>query len=93
MSSRRRALAAEEQSERSSKAQQEAEQGRRVAEEEREHRTSECLGWREKHQAAENILRAQEDLRAQRRNKAVSRHEQDKKMWSGGLGSDTEMVG
>ncbi|XP_042563344.1 inner centromere protein [Clupea harengus] len=70
VSSRRRALAAEEQSERSSKAQQEAEQGRRVAEEEREHRTSECLGWREKHQAAENILRAQEDLRAQRRNKA-----------------------
>ncbi|KAG5273472.1 hypothetical protein AALO_G00151690 [Alosa alosa] len=70
VSSRRRALAAEEQSERSSKAQQEAEQARRLAERERDECTSECLGWREKHQTLENILKAQEDLKAQRRNKA-----------------------
>ncbi|KAL2093436.1 hypothetical protein ACEWY4_010748 [Coilia grayii] len=68
--SRRRALAAEEQSERFSKAQQEAEQGRRLAERERDERTSESLSWREKHQALNSILQAQEDLKAQRRNKA-----------------------
>lgn len=72
VSSRRRALAAEEQSERSGRAQQEAEQARRLVEKEREDRTAECLSWREKHRALENIFRAQEDLKAQRRNKAVS---------------------
>ncbi|XP_063052469.1 paramyosin [Engraulis encrasicolus] len=68
--SRRRALAAEEESQRLSRAQQEAEQGRRLAERERDERTSESLSWREKHQALDSILRAQEDLKAQCRNKA-----------------------
>lgn len=71
-SSRRRAEAAEEQSERCSKAQQQAEQERRLAQKEKEERISECLSWREKHQTLADIFRAQEDLKSQRQNKAVS---------------------
>ncbi|KAL7878700.1 hypothetical protein AOLI_G00096740 [Acnodon oligacanthus] len=67
---RRRAAAAEEQSERASKAQEQAEKERRLAEREKEERISECLSWREKHQALADIFRAQEDLKSQRQNKA-----------------------
>ncbi|XP_072551929.1 uncharacterized protein [Salminus brasiliensis] len=70
VSSRRRAAAAEEQGERAGKAQKQAEQERRLAEREKEERISECLSWREKHQALADIFRAQEDLKSQRQNKA-----------------------
>ncbi|XP_035381216.1 uncharacterized protein LOC118241195 [Electrophorus electricus] len=41
-----------------------------MADREREERFSECLSWREKHQALSDVLRAQEDLKSQRQNKA-----------------------
>lgn len=72
MNSRRRALVAEEQSEKASRAKQEANQERRLVEKERQERTAECLNWREKHQALADIFKAQEDLKSQRQNKAVS---------------------
>lgn len=72
MNSRRRALVAEEHSERAKKAQQDAEQVRNLAEREKEDRTRECLSWREKHQDLAEIIRAQEELKSQRKTKAVS---------------------
>lgn len=72
VSSRRRALVAEEQSEKDSQAKQEANQERRLVEKERQERTTECLNWREKHQALADIFKAQEDLKSQRQSKAVS---------------------
>lgn len=72
VNSRRRALVAEEQSERANKAQQEAEQERHLAEQERQDRTRECLSWREKHQALAEVIRAQEELMSLRQTKAVS---------------------
>ncbi|XP_034031475.1 uncharacterized protein LOC117515050 [Thalassophryne amazonica] len=68
--SRRRAMAAEEESKKANQAQQEADAERRLAEKERQERTAECLTWREKHQQLANVLRSQEDLKALRRNKA-----------------------
>ncbi|XP_029613331.1 uncharacterized protein LOC115196622 [Salmo trutta] len=70
VNSRRRALVAEEQSEKASRAKQEANQERRLVEKERQERTAECLNWREKHQALADIFKAQEDLKSQRQNKA-----------------------
>ncbi|KAI7802493.1 putative trichohyalin-like [Triplophysa rosa] len=70
VNSRRRALVAEEHSERAKKAQQDAEQERNLAEREKEDRTRECLSWRDKHQALAEIIRAQEELKSQRQTKA-----------------------
>ncbi|XP_047451857.1 microtubule-associated tumor suppressor 1 homolog [Mugil cephalus] len=67
---RRRAIASEEESKKASQAQREADAERRLAEKERQERTAECLSWREKHQQLANTLRAQEDLKALRQNKA-----------------------
>lgn len=72
VNSRRRALVAEEQSERANKALQEAEQERHLVEQERQDRTRECLSWREKHQALAEVIRAQEELKSLRQTKAVS---------------------
>ncbi|XP_060733729.1 uncharacterized protein LOC132851110 [Tachysurus vachellii] len=69
---RRRAAAAEEQSERAIKEQQQAEHECRLAKREKDKSVSECLSWREKHQALADIFREQEDLISQRQNKAVS---------------------
>ncbi|CAM4581461.1 unnamed protein product [Leuciscus chuanchicus] len=70
VNSRRRALVAEEQSERANKALQEAEQERYLVEQERQDRTRECLSWREKHQALAEVIRAQEELKSLRQTKA-----------------------
>ncbi|KAK2848009.1 hypothetical protein Q7C36_009691 [Tachysurus vachellii] len=67
---RRRAAAAEEQSERAIKEQQQAEHECRLAKREKDKSVSECLSWREKHQALADIFREQEDLISQRQNKA-----------------------
>ncbi|KAJ8002715.1 hypothetical protein DPEC_G00161820 [Dallia pectoralis] len=69
-SSRRRALVAEEQSEKANQAKLEAVQERRMEERGRQERTAECFSWREKHKALADIFRAQEDLKSQRQNKA-----------------------
>lgn len=71
MTWRRRAAAAEEQSERAIKEQQQAEHESRLAKREKDKSVTECLSWREKHQALADIYRAQEDLISQRQNKAV----------------------
>lgn len=71
MSLRRKATAAEEERQRASQAQREAEDERRQANRERQEKTAECLSWREKHHELTNILQAHEDLKAQRRSKAV----------------------
>ncbi|XP_069574726.1 golgin subfamily A member 6-like protein 25 [Brachyistius frenatus] len=68
--SRRRAMASEEESNKASQAQREAEAERRRAEKDKQERTLECLSWREKHRELDDTLRAQEDLKAQRQNKA-----------------------
>nr|XP_021323459.1 zinc finger CCCH domain-containing protein 13-like isoform X1 [Danio rerio] len=70
VNSRRRALVAEEQRERANKAQQEAEQERHLSERERQERTRECLSWREKHHTLAEVIRAQEELKSLRQNKA-----------------------
>ncbi|KAK7151996.1 hypothetical protein R3I94_008359 [Phoxinus phoxinus] len=70
VNSRRRALVAEERSERANKALQEAEQERHLVEQERQDRTRECLSWREKHQALAEVIRAQEELKSRRQTKA-----------------------
>ncbi|KAI1903888.1 hypothetical protein AGOR_G00000050 [Albula goreensis] len=67
---RRRAQTAEQQSASAAEAQRQAERGRRLAEAERQDCAAESLVWREKHQALTDILRAQDDLKAQRQNKA-----------------------
>lgn len=72
MSWRRRAAAAEEQTERAVKEQQQAEHESRLAKRENDKSVTECLSWREKHQALADMFRAQEDLISQRQNKAVS---------------------
>lgn len=64
-------MALEEQNERASQDQREAEAERRLVDKERQERTAECLSWREKHRELAEILRAQEELRDQRQNKAV----------------------
>ncbi|KAG9329991.1 hypothetical protein JZ751_028367 [Albula glossodonta] len=71
-SARRRAQTAEQQSASAAEAQRQAERGRRLAEAERQDCAAESLVWREKHQALTDILRAQDDLKAQRQNKAVT---------------------
>lgn len=71
MSLRRKAAAAEEERQRANQAQREAEDERRQANKERQEKTAECLSWREKHHELANILQAHEDLKAQRRSKAV----------------------
>lgn len=68
---RRRAAASEEESRKAQQAQQEADGERRLAERERQERTAECLSWREKHQELAARVRAQDDLKALRQNKAV----------------------
>uniref|UniRef100_A0A1A8BX34 Intersectin 2b n=1 Tax=Nothobranchius kadleci TaxID=1051664 RepID=A0A1A8BX34_NOTKA len=70
MNLKRRARAAEEESKRANQAQQEAEDQRRLSEKEKQEKMSECLSWREKHHELANVFRIQEDLNAQRRNKA-----------------------
>ncbi|XP_051237689.1 uncharacterized protein LOC127352901 [Dicentrarchus labrax] len=70
VNSRRRAMASEEESKKANQARREAEAERRLAEKERQERTAECLSWREKHQELADRLRAQEDLKALRQNKA-----------------------
>ncbi|KAK0135683.1 hypothetical protein N1851_028441 [Merluccius polli] len=70
VSARRRAAAAEEQRETTGQALQEAQQERRRVEKENQERREECLVWREKHQGLADTFRAQEDLKAQRQNKA-----------------------
>lgn len=67
-------MALEEESKKASQAQREAEAERRLAERERQERTSECLGWREKHQELAAKLREQEDLKALRQSRSVRRH-------------------
>ncbi|CAL8320394.1 unnamed protein product [Gadus morhua 'NCC'] len=67
---RRRAAAAEGQRDTAAQALQEAQQERRRVEKESQERREEGLGWREKHQGLADVLRAQEDLKAQRQNKA-----------------------
>ncbi|KAM7415142.1 hypothetical protein PAMA_019797 [Pampus argenteus] len=69
VNSRRRAMASEEESKKANQAQREAEAERRLAEKERQERTAECLSWREKHQVLADMLRAEEDLKALRKNK------------------------
>ncbi|KAK9516256.1 hypothetical protein VZT92_024197 [Zoarces viviparus] len=70
VNSRRRAAAAEEEGGKANQAQREAEAERRLAEKERQERTAECLGWREKHRELADRVRGQEDLQALRQNKA-----------------------
>ncbi|KAI3370999.1 hypothetical protein L3Q82_023654 [Scortum barcoo] len=70
VNSRRRAVASEEESKKANQAQREAEAERRLAEKERQERTAECLSWREKHRELVDKLRAEEDLKALRQNKA-----------------------
>ncbi|XP_074533974.1 uncharacterized protein LOC141796645 [Halichoeres trimaculatus] len=70
MNSRRRAMVSEEESKKANQAQREAEAERRLAEKERQDRTAECLSWRQKHQEIADRLRAEEDLKALRQNKA-----------------------
>ncbi|XP_056455486.1 huntingtin-interacting protein 1-related protein [Gadus chalcogrammus] len=67
---RRRAAAAEGQRDTAAQALQEAQQERRRVDKESQERREEGLGWREKHQGLADVLRAQEDLKAQRQNKA-----------------------
>lgn len=64
-------MASEEESKKASQAQREADAERRLAEKERQERTAECLGWRERHQQLASTIQAQEDLKALRQNKAV----------------------
>lgn len=64
-------MALEEEGKRSEQAAREAEAERRLSEKERQERTAECLSWREKHQELADRFRAQEDLKALRRSKAV----------------------
>lgn len=64
-------MASEEESKKAHQAQREAEAERRLAEKERQERTSECLSWRERHQELADRFRAQEELTALRQNKAV----------------------
>ena len=64
-------MAAEEQRETTGLALQEAQQERRRVEKESQERREEGLVWREKHQGLADVLRAQEDLKALRQNKAV----------------------
>lgn len=71
-SCRRKALAAEEVCERVSQARRDAERQCRLAEQEARERAQESQSWKEKHQALAATLKAQEDLRSQRQNKAVS---------------------
>ncbi|KAK1161702.1 myosin heavy chain, skeletal muscle, adult [Acipenser oxyrinchus oxyrinchus] len=70
VSSRRRALAAEELSEKAMKAQCEVEQEKRLAEHERQEKAKESDTWRRKHDALADILRSQEDEKSKRQNKA-----------------------
>lgn len=67
-------MASEEESKKANQAQREAEAERRLAEKERQERTAECLGWREKHQVLADRFRAQEDLKTLRQNKGVRKH-------------------
>ncbi|XP_037622850.1 protein FAM184A [Sebastes umbrosus] len=70
MNSRRRAMASEEEAKKANQTQREAEAERRLAEKERQERTTECLGWREKHQELADRFRGQEDMKALRQSKA-----------------------
>ncbi|XP_078804340.1 uncharacterized protein LOC105353641 isoform X2 [Oryzias latipes] len=70
MGLRHKAMALEQESKRASQAQREAEAERRLVEKERQERAAESRSWREKHQELADVLRAQEDLKAQRQNKA-----------------------
>ncbi|KAF7699006.1 golgin subfamily A member 6-like protein 22 [Silurus meridionalis] len=67
---RRKAAAAEEESQRAIKELQQAEHESRLSKRDKDKSVSECLSWREKHQALADIFRAQEDLISQRQNKA-----------------------
>lgn len=69
---RRRAVTAEEEIERIRKELQQVEQEARLDKKQKEERISECLKWREKHQDLAEIFTAQEELKSQRQNKAVS---------------------
>ncbi|XP_061077220.1 tropomyosin [Conger conger] len=69
-SARHRAVEAEQQAEQAGDAQREAERDGRLAEAERQDSATECQSWKQKHQALADIFRAQEDLKAQRQNKA-----------------------
>ncbi|XP_035252410.1 golgin subfamily A member 6-like protein 6 [Anguilla rostrata] len=69
-SARHRAEDAEQQAAKANEAQREAERERRLAEAERQDSATECQSWKQKHQALADIFRAQEDLKAQRQNKA-----------------------
>lgn len=70
LNTRRRAVVSEEESKKANQAQREAEAERRLSEKERQERVSECLEWRQRHQALVEKIRAEEDLRALRQNKA-----------------------
>ncbi|XP_029009583.1 myosin-9 [Betta splendens] len=70
ISSRRRALVSEEDSQKALQAQREADAERRLAERERQERTAECLSWRQRYGELADRVRAQEDLRALRQSKA-----------------------
>ncbi|CAN9498925.1 unnamed protein product [Ophioblennius macclurei] len=67
---RRRATALDEEGRKAKQGQREAEAERRQVEKERQEKAAECLSWRERHQELANRLRAEEDLRALRQNKA-----------------------
>ncbi|KAL4648903.1 transmembrane and coiled-coil domain-containing protein 5A [Arapaima gigas] len=62
-SSRHQALAAEDQCERATRAQRDAQREHKLAEEE-------CLVWKEKHQALWTALQTQKELQSQRQNRA-----------------------
>lgn len=67
-------MASEEEAKKANQTQREAEAERRLAEKERQERTAECLGWREKHQELADRFRGQEDMKALRQSKAVRKH-------------------
>ncbi|XP_055078538.1 trichohyalin [Periophthalmus magnuspinnatus] len=68
--SRRRAVMSEEESQKANQAQREADAERRLAEKDRHERVSECLQWKERFQDLSLRIRAEEELRALRQNKA-----------------------
>lgn len=78
-------MALEEEGKRSEQAAREAEAEKRLSEKERQERTAECLSWREKHQELAERFRAQEDLKALRQSKAVSKRPRNCSQRNGAL--------
>ncbi|XP_077423233.1 uncharacterized protein LOC144053077 [Vanacampus margaritifer] len=66
----RRAAAARDASERVERGREEAEAERRLAERERRNWADECRDWKEKHGTLDGVLRAQDHMKAMRREKS-----------------------